>query len=351
MVPLGYARARNIMKLFTVGAIAIAGLASACSGTGTPGVTGPSSANSGGTSIGTGVAPGTAVFSQSPIDISDLTEIVPLGNLNPPGHTLPTNHAYFFHRAVANAVVTAPAAGTVTTVQRGADDQLMIAVSPGFDFYIAHVLLDAEIVQGGRISSGQRLGVTSSAAGAMDLGVINNAVTLFFVRPERYIAGTLHGDSPLKYFAEPVRGDLYAKVSRAGPDKDGQISFDRAGRLAGNWFTPDLQPSVTETFGNGSKHLSFARDVADPDRVRISIGGSLSMTGAFFVDAGALDPADVSASSGVVTYQLFFSPRAQMRAGTLLVQMLADDRLKVEAFANTSTPPVAFTDRAVSYVR
>ncbi|HJP61684.1 MAG TPA: hypothetical protein VJ865_16870 [Gemmatimonadaceae bacterium] len=339
------------MKSCTVGAIVIAALSCACGGTGTAGVTGPSSTNSGGTSFGNGAAPGTTVFSQSPIDISDITEIVPPGNLNPPGHTLPTNHAYFFHRAVANAVVKAPATGTVTTIQRGGDDQLMIAVSPGFEFYIAHVLLDSAIAQGARIDAGQRLGVTASAAGAMDLGVINNAVTVFFVRPERYIAGTLHGDSPLKYFPEPVRGDLYAKVSRAGSDKDGQISFDRAGHLAGNWFTSDLQPSVTENFGNGSKHLSFARDVGDPDRIRISIGGSLSMTGAFFVQAGALDPADVSPLSGLVTYQLYFSPQAQSRAGVLLVQMLADDRLKAEAFANSSAQPTEFTDRAVSYVR
>ena len=341
---------RTIMKLSTV-AIAIAGLACACGSTGPAGVTGPSSADSSGTSVGSGVAPGTAVFSQSPIAVSDLTEIVPVGNLNPPGHTLPTNHAYFFHRLVANAEVRAPAGGTVTTIQRGADDQLMIAASPGFEFYIAHILLDSGIAQGASITTGQRLGVTSSAAGAMDLGVINNAVTLFFVRPERYIAGTLHGDSPLKYFPEPLRSDLYGKVTRAGTDKDGQISFDRTGRLAGNWFTSDLQPSVTENFGNGSKHLSFARDVADPDRVRISIGGSLSMTGAFFVQAGAVDPADVSASSGLITYQLFFSPQAQMRAGIMLVQMLADDRLKVEVFANAATPPSDFSDGAIPYVR
>ena len=336
------------MKLF---AIAAAALACACGGNGTAAITGPSSATQGNPPSGNGVAPGTAVFSLSPIDMADLSEIVPLGNLNPPGHTLPTNHAYFFHRSAANAEVKAPAAGTVTSIQRGTDDQVMISASPGFEFYIAHVLLDSAIGQGAKISAGQRLGVTASAASAMDLGVINNAVTVFFVRPERYIAGTLHGDSPLKYFQEPLRSDLYAKVSRTGSDKDGQISFDRAGRLAGNWFTSDLQPSVTENFDNGSKHLSFARDVADPDRIRISIGGSLSMTGAYFVHAGAADPADVSTSSGLVAYQLFFSPQAQMRAGVLLVQMLADDRLKVEAFANASTVPSDFSDRAMSYVR
>ena len=339
------------MKLQTVAAIALAGLASACGGTEPFSATSPSPGNSsGGPSSGSGVAPGTAVFTQSPIDISYLSTIVPPGNLNPPDHTLPTNHAYFFHPSIANAEVTAPAAGTITSIQRGSDDQVMIATSPGFQFYLGHVRLASEIVEGARVDAGQRLGVTASTNTALDLGVINNAVTLFFVRPERYIAGTLHGDSPLKYFAEPVRADLYAKVSRTGSDKDGQISFDRAARLAGNWFIPDLEPSVTENFGNGSKHLSFARDVSDPGRIRISIGGSLSMMGAFFVQSGAADPAEVSTSNGVVAYQLFFTPQAQP-AGFLLARMLTDDQLRVEAFPNASVSPADFTDRALTYVR
>src|SRR3954470_7697828 len=94
----------------------VAGLTSACGGKGATGVTGPSSSSSSGTSTGSGVAPGTAVFTQSPLGLSDISVIVPLGNLNPPDHTLPTNHAYFFHSSVANADVTAPASGTVTTI-------------------------------------------------------------------------------------------------------------------------------------------------------------------------------------------------------------------------------------------
>lgn len=75
----------------------------------------------------------------------------------------------------------------------------------------------------------------------------------------------------------------------------------------------------------------------------------MSMTGAFFVQSDAPDPADVSVSSGTVRYQLFYFPQAQP-AGAMLVQMLADDRIKVETFANVSSAP-DFTDRALSYIR
>jgi hypothetical protein len=321
---------------------------------------GPSSPStgSGGTSstssnaTGAGVAPGTAVFAQSPIDVAVISTLVPIGNLNPPDHTLPTNHSYFFHPSAANAEVRSPAGGTIGSIQRGTDDQIYVTVTPGFDFYLAHIRVDAGLSQGAKLTAGQRIGVTASAAGAMDLGIINNAVTLFFVRPERYIAGTLHGDSPLKYFPEPVKSDLYAKVTRTGGDKDGRIDFDRAGRLVGNWFTPDLLPvSETENFGNGPKHLAFVRDVNDPSLVRISIGGTLSITGAFYVQAGATDPADVSPSSGKVAYQLLFVPQAQQAAGLLLVQMMADDRIQVETFPPGTSPTIAFTGAAVAYIR
>ncbi len=32
----------------------------------------------------------------SPMALSDIREIAPLGNLNPPGHVFPTDHIYFY---------------------------------------------------------------------------------------------------------------------------------------------------------------------------------------------------------------------------------------------------------------
>jgi hypothetical protein len=296
--------------------------------------------------------PASATFSRSPIDVSAISTITPIGNLNPPDHTLPTNHAYFFHPSQANAEVRALSAGTIRNLTRGsggADDQLNIAVSTHLQYYLGHVLLDAAIVQNQQVAAGQRLGVTTSAAGAMDLGVINDTITLFFVRPDRYIPGTLHADSPLKYFDEPLRSELYAKVTSA--EKDGRINFDQTGRLAGNWFLPDLAASVTENFGNGSKHLAFVRDVNNPDLVRISIGGSVGPSGAYYVQRGAADPADVSPDTGRIGYTLLVNPAATIGAGTLIVEMIAADRIRVQAFPSGTPITSGFTDAALTYVR
>src|SRR5262250_950870 len=64
--------------------------------------------------------PGSLVFSQSPLDPSVISSITPLGNLNPPGHTLPTNHIYFFH-GTPGLPVAAPAGGVVQVASRGTD--------------------------------------------------------------------------------------------------------------------------------------------------------------------------------------------------------------------------------------
>src|SRR6185295_5333781 len=133
-------------------------------------------------------SPGSAdfVFSSLPLDPSVITAIVPLGNLNPPEHTLPTNHIYFFHLP-QNLVVTAPAGGDITDVRHQTDDSLTVRSTSTANYYFYHLLLDPGIVQGGKVTAGQRVGVTVASTGALDLGVFLDDVTLFFVKPQRYI--------------------------------------------------------------------------------------------------------------------------------------------------------------------
>ena len=291
------------------------------------------------------------VFSASPLDPSGITDIVPLGNLNPPGHTLPTNHIYFFHTPIS-LPVTAPAGGTITEVRRQTDDSLFVKSTSRTSYYFFHLLLDPGAAVGGTITAGQRVGVTVASAGAMDLGVTNDDVTLFFVRPDRYTVLTLHTDSPLKYFTEAIRNQLLPKVKRNGNDKDSKINFDQAGRLAGNWFLEGLAAADTENVDNGPKHLSFARDVLEPDMTRISIGGTITTAGAFFVQDGAPDPASVSTTTGRVAYVLYpSSARNTSSNRVLVVQMTADDRIRIEVFPPGTALAQDFTGDAGVYTR
>lgn len=323
----------------TAAALLAATLVSACGhkgGSGTP--TSPS-------------LPSTLVFTASPIDPVNIGSITPLGNLNPPGHTVPTDHIYFYHPTPVVPVV-APAGGKVFEARRGSDDALYVTAANGVFYYLGHLILDASIVNGSVITAGQSLGVTSTLAFALDLGVSNDGVTLFFASPGRYPTQTIHADSPLKYFQEPVKSTLYGLVQRNGPDKDGKIDFDQTGRLVGNWFLEGLPVADSMNVENGPKHLAFVRDVKEPSQHRIAIGGSLSIPGAFWLADGVTDPADVVPATGRIGYVLFTNPgRVGSGAGVIIVQMLSGTRIQVETFPPGTPLTTPFSGASLFYVR
>jgi hypothetical protein len=293
-------------------------------------------------------------FSVSPIDTSVIEFITPLGNLNPPDHTFPTDHIYFYHhlnhQTAPAYVVVAPAAGTVTSIVQHGDQKVNVQVTSSQTYYLDHVVLDGTIQQNTKVTAGQRLGVTSSGAYGLDLGLVSQNVTLGFINPARYSGDSVHAGAPLKYFAEPLKSTLYGLVSRVGADKDGQVCFDQAGTLAGNWFLESLPVSQSAVFTSGPMELAFVRDVTDPSQFRISIGGTLAMTGVLNVAAGAPDPASVTPATGAVAYAVtpgaFGAP-----SGVILVQMTAASSIRIEAFPGGTSGAVSFTSNTRTYVR
>ena len=235
---------------------------------------------------------GPFVFRASPVAVEAIRWITPLGNLNPPDHTVPTDHIYFYIAAPdgGESFVTmrtaffAPADGTVTTLfgAIGAESKIVVRATSTISYYIDHIIPDVTVSPGTRLTAGQRLG-TSGAAYAVDLGVINTGLTLTgFANPMRYPSDTLHADAPLKYYEEPLRSQLYAKVQRLGSDLDGKIDLDVPGRLAGNWYVE-----------NGTNAVAFAYNTYDPTQVRISIGGILATNGVYSIGAAEPRPLDV----------------------------------------------------------
>ena len=82
--------------------------------------------------------------------------------------------------------------------------------------------------------------------------MVNLDRPLTFANPARYSRETLYGDGPLKYFEEPLRSQLYAKVDRDGSERDGRIDYDVKGTLSGNWFADDLPPERSSIGGDMS---------------------------------------------------------------------------------------------------
>jgi len=318
----------------------------ACGGSGAPSTPSPPPA-------APPAAPASFAFTSAPVDPSRLQEIVPLGTMNPWGHTLPTDHLYLVLQG-GTAAIAAPAAGTIEAViDRGGDAKITVRAAGGFVYGIDHVVLQSAFTSGAAVQAGQPLGTSTS--GVFDLSLANLTRPLPFLNPARYSRDTLYADGPLHYFDEPIRSALYAKVRRAGGDRDGRIDYDEPGTLAGNWFDENLATERSSLGGDmsvGTRQLSFARDVYAPDRLRISIGG-LGMTGLWAVQPDAPDFASITPASGLVVYRLFSTgepggPQGTQPIGSLIVQLTDGTHLKVEAIATAGT---AFSPNARTYVR
>jgi hypothetical protein len=291
----------------------------------------------------------------SPLDLAAIRSITPLGNLNPRGgHVFPTDHIYLDYGRKAGLPVYAPAAGSVLAIreQRGSDSKVEIRINERLSYYVAHLLLEDGVKTGSRVKDGQVLGYTSSS-GALDLGCVDEDVTLAgFANPERYPGSTIHAVAPLKYYEEPLHTQLSAKVN-AGADKDGKIDFDVSGRLVGNWFLEGLaiRDSARGEPAVWAKQLAFVSDIRQPGSVRISIGGTLAPAGIYQPAAEAPDPALVSPASGKTLYRFRRNENSASKAPLLLVEMVADDRVRVEFFPDPREGPVEFTSMALEYVR
>ncbi|HVO32428.1 MAG TPA: hypothetical protein VMU17_00850, partial [Elusimicrobiota bacterium] len=155
---------------------------------------------------------GPVTFSVAPVDLPNVRFLQSLGNLNPPGHTFPTDHIYFYYNYVnvglninpiatstANACaggcpVYALADGFISEIQSGADYgpvanqfRVTFVYTDTFSSYYDHMsgLAPAIVAQAGAITpfgnlstwipvkAGQLVGSTGGVTGenALDLGV------------------------------------------------------------------------------------------------------------------------------------------------------------------------------------
>ena len=345
---------------------------SACGG-------GGGSGSSGGTDNAFGItATGPGVLSVSPLAASTLVWATPLGNLGPPAHVLPTDHTYLYFvdpwggnvgsQDCSPRPVYAAGAGVVNlllqTETRG-DTKLMVQMTKTFMYYYDHILAAPGIKVGSSVNAGQQVGTTTGFCPSMDLGVLDLDVTpTGYLNPSRYGDFGAHPVSPYKYFTAELRNLYYSKVRVlegvpvAPATLDGRVDWGVRGRLAGDWFHSSLAnapaSTITSPQGNAGT-LSFAYDWYR-NEPRISVGGTIAAAGLlatkdiFASTWNSPDPNTVSVASGLVAYQ-GFPLLGQIGEGWMLVQMLSDERIKVEYFKGAPAKPTAFTAAAQEYVR
>ena len=189
--------------------------------------------------------PSVPLFEVSPIQLSDLLEIVPLGNLNPPGHTFPTDHLYLHVRMTgaepstpATVAVFAPGRIWITRIQKtqyasppSTDYSITFWPCNQFVAYFGHVeqlsenlLIHAGPFEGGRCinhsdgnitcqkdviietEAGEIIGVSE---GGLDFGAMDSRVPpLTHANPARYSSSVLHAVCAIDYYSPDVRDRL-----------------------------------------------------------------------------------------------------------------------------------------------
>ncbi len=264
-----------------------------------------------------------SVFSASPLSSGDLAFILPRGNVNPPDHTLPSNHIYLTllstRQNAKQVPVYSPGNITITSVRvahySNASGQSingdysiysypcrtiqgyfghMSTLSSAIESKLGHVSCYKYGLNNGYISSvqqcdysvdiplaaGVQIGTAGgpSSAPAMDFGVVDQAVTLPFISPRRYNSQTLHSACPIDYFTPNVKTALQVYLGegssqRTAPPICGQVNQDVTNTLQGNWF---YGSSTKDGPGNWLKELAIVHNNANPALDEISIGGVIS---------------------------------------------------------------------------
>lgn len=321
---------------------------------------------------------GSTKLKASPIDVSNLNFIFPMGKLNG-AHVTPVDHQYWIPNGVKSLggltdepekyEIHAPADGYIVSVEHSTqaitegsnqppEDDYRIIFEHSCTFYslLIHInkvnkaILDQMTFKQGssghssgfgrvRVKMGEVIG--KSGAHQFDFSVINTEVSLpGFIKPQSYNAEPwkTHIVDPFDYFDEPVKSQLIAKSVRNVPPMGGKIDYDINGKLIGNWFrvgSGGYFGNQTDRGAGGrywDSHLSIVYDPIDPSKIVVSTGNFDGKAAQFAVLGNAPDPKDVDEKTGMVKYELvsydyltssgqvwderFFDKNLKFKAGT-----------------------------------
>ncbi len=346
------------------------------------------------------------VFSHSPLAIEKMGYIVPMGQMLD-GHVTPTDHVYVAPnnpQAADNTFdIVMPADGKIFEVSRmpaeyiGDRDQQKVAVD---DFRITasfsckyfaifihvHKLSDTLAKAAGDVTAGQskQVNVPLKAGeliahlggSTFDLTMLDTDSELKgFISPELYQGEKwkIHTISPFDVYTGTLKADLEAKSLRSIAPLGGKIDYDKADALIGNWFregTNGYAGASMDRYYDG--HLAIAPHHIDPTATIYSTGNWGGKAKQLAVK-GAFDPATITAASGITKFEVIevsltlpngqaFSPTNQSKGmkvsttgtvvGTVLVQVQAGEKLKIEQFVGKTADQVtAFTSAAQTYER
>jgi hypothetical protein len=329
--------------------------------------------------------------------LEDIERIIPMG-LTASGHVTPSDHLYIVPKSSPGRPrrtdVVAVADGFLVVIQwrpngnpdptsfdRAVDLKLTLEHSATCWSYYDHVAeLEASLLKevGQPLRPGPPFNVRIPVkAGQVighvermfDFALVDTTVTRKgFVRLEQFLhrdPWKPHTVDPFDYVDEPLRGKLLALNPRKAKPLGGEIGYDVAGRLVGNWYRQDSggYAGLNRRLDYWDGHVSFVYHHVEPEHIVVSLGNYEGRPRQFWVKGNAPDPAKITVADGLVKYELIYGQLgssgqrtvrhdADAVQGVVLAQLQADGRLKLEIFpGRTGAEANGFSAAARTYER
>lgn len=402
------------MKKSLIAALICTFFAAGCGGGGGGSSSGGSSVTPGGSAPdsthGTAsCAAGNAIFSTSPVALSSIAGWVPLGAMEPTGHTFPTDHQYLYLAnphppAPVTVPIVAPADMRIWMIYQttGSEALYTIWAQPcaqviarlgsitalSSDLSAAAGPIDQQCSTGSPslgstqtqcqkeltydVRAGQVIGsITGTTPFAFDFYLWDSRVSpIHFTDPAKFTTGPYPGFleanivAASDYFTPALASQVAAKIgafdgsqARTASPLGGTIAVDVDGTARGYWFNP------AQTYPPETYQAALAPDNISPGTTEvISLGASQ-------LNTGGLRDAFTTASSGFVNRAFeqvtpdgnvyCYQGIAENTAGAtrvVLLQLLDANTLKIEQLAASlsscaAAQPWTFSNFAVTYKR
>jgi hypothetical protein len=326
-----------------------------------------------------------SALTASPVELSQLTQVTPLGNINAPfGHIFPSDHIGLTIPRLSNEPnnfatvatnIISPGAiriydiGKTSYYKNGqltqADYSINFSLCRNLEFYFGHVqhissALEQAIskvkgecqgqIQGEQsyprceyhidytATQGEILGTAGgpgTTVAGVDFGAVDkNKPRLSFVRQKDVPDTTAYGQCPLNYFEKSLRDRLYDKLPTKSEPRCGQIMQDRPGTLQGDWYLQNKGSSR-----DWSTQFAMLHNNIDPTIGVVSIGGTIGPAGNFNFSPthnGLVnrEPSEVKSNGQVYCYYSDLSTGAMSglgdTTGQVLLQLVDEKTLKAE---------------------
>lgn len=318
-----------------------------------------------------------------PIADSNYTHMVPLGQLNPPSHTLPTGHVYFSmkdHMAISD--VFCPGALYLTAVSKNING---LGSANEFTEYIlefgdpstgmvkfGHIqTVSADILAqvGAFPTSGcqqyttgsntfkncKKDGLYIAVAAGQKIGTVGGQNDLYSM--DLGISDNSGEISIQPYLSTDLLNQIRPKIGdgvhvRTIEPVCGQINVDVSGTAKGNWFFPGESHQLED------KQLALAQDNVDPTIPKISIGTSLTnqSSGVFDFDlqgSGVVNRDFTNVTPDGTTYCYNLKQADTSIGSSIIVKMVNATTLQVERRSCdcSCNTPYIFSGSAVTYNR